>query len=190
VEIAKAGGVDIVFFGDSITDYWRLPVNKVVWDKYFAPLKAANFGIAGDITRNVLWRVQNGELDGIHPKLVVLLIGTNNVNNGPVSMAASIKEIIDAIQAKAPGTRILLLGIFPRGGFADRITAANKTLATYAFPDDPKRVVYMDIGEKFLNADKTINQELMPGTLHLNAKGFEVWAEAIIDTVKKQLGNR
>ena len=80
VEIAKAGNVDVLFIGDSITDAWRRPSpdGKAVWDANFAPLRAANFGISGDRTQHLLWRLQNGELDGIKPKAVVMMIGTNN----------------------------------------------------------------------------------------------------------------
>jgi lysophospholipase L1-like esterase len=191
VNIARAGGVDVVFFGDSITDYWRRPANKVLWDIYFAPLKAANFGIAGEGTRELLWRIQNGELEGIHPRLVVVLIGTNNIGEKPEKITAGIKEILDEIQRRSPGTRILLHGIFPRGpypaGSGPRIVQVNQTLATFAQPNDPKRVIFLDIGDRFLNPDRTVNKELMPDTLHLSAKGYEVWAGAIIDTVTREL---
>jgi len=188
---AKAGDVDVVFFGDSITDFWRRGDNKAVWDKYFGAFKPANFGIGGDTTQGVLWRIQNGELEGIHPKLVVLNIGTNNNNEKPELTAARIKEIIGEIQTRSPGTRILLMGVFPKGpshtAGRERITKVNEIISTYAFPDDPKRVLYMDIGTKFLNPDQSVNKELLPDTLHPNAKGFEVWAESIIEAVRQQM---
>lgn len=190
LKIVQAGDIDVVFFGDSITDFWRRQ-GKAVWAKHFAPLKAANFGIGGDVYQGVLWRIQNGELEGIHPKLVVLLIGTNNNNQKPEAIAEGIKAIISEIQTRSPGTRILLHGIFPKGPALtptrNRIAQVNKIISTYAHPDDPKRVVYVDIGDKFLNADGSINKELMPDTLHPSAKGYEMWAEAIIGTVNEEL---
>jgi lysophospholipase L1-like esterase len=191
LKIAKAGNVGLVFFGDSITDFWRRGENKAVWDKYFGEFKPANFGIGGDTTQGVLWRIQNGELEGIHPKLVVLNIGTNNNHETPELTAARIKEIIGEIQTRSPGTRILLMGIFPKSGSADRFrlrnSKVNEIISTYGFPDDPKRVIYIDIGAKFLNPDQSVNKELLPDTLHPNAKGFEVWAESIIETVRQQM---
>src|SRR5579863_8794669 len=112
LKIAKAGGVDLLFLGDSITDGWR-GGGKAVWDKYFAPLKAANFGIGGDRTEHVIWRVRNGELVGIQPKVVVLMIGTNNGDPAD-DVALGIKTIITDIQERSPRSKILLLGIFPR----------------------------------------------------------------------------
>lgn len=115
VEQAKKGGIDLLFMGDSITDFWRNRGSNV-WDKFYAPLHAANFGIGGDRTQHVLWRIENGELDGIHPKVCVLLIGTNNSgDDSPDDIATAIKLIVDETHAKIPGTEILLLGIFPRG---------------------------------------------------------------------------
>jgi N-acetylglucosamine-6-sulfatase len=113
VQIAQAGGVDLLFLGDSITDGWR-GQGKSVWDKYWAPLKAANFGIGGDRTEHVIWRLRHGELEGIQPKLVVLMIGTNNGESAE-DVALGIKTIIADINERSPTSRILLLGIFPRG---------------------------------------------------------------------------
>ena len=187
VKIAKAGNVEVLFIGDSITDFWRR-AGKGVWARDFAPLKAANFGISGDNTQGVLWRLQNGELEGIHPKVVVLLIGTNNREKAEV-IASGIKDIITEIQTRSPGTRILLHGIFPRGEKVDggraKFAQINAILATYAEPNDPRRVVFIDIGDKFLNPDKTMNKELMPDTLHPSEKGYELWAGEIIETVKQ-----
>lgn len=187
--VAKAGGVDLLFIGDSITDGWR-STGKAVWDKYFAPLKAANFGISGDRTEHVIWRLRNGELEGIHPRLAVVMIGTNN-GDPAADVALGIKTIIADIQQRSPGTRILLLAIFPRGerpeGGRLKNEAVNKLIAGFANPSDPKRVVYMDIGARFLAADQVLPKDIMPDFLHPNAKGYEIWAGAIIDTVKQLL---
>lgn len=188
--VAKAGGVDLLFLGDSITDAWR-SAGRNVWDQYFAPLKAANFGISADRTEHVIWRLRNGELEGIRPRLVVLMIGTNNGGDPAADVALGIKTIIDEIQSRSPGTRILLLAIFPRGekpgGARAKNDQVNAIIATYANPSDPKRVVYMDIGARFLTADQTLTKEIMPDALHPNAKGYQIWAEAIIDMVKQLL---
>lgn len=185
--VAKAGGVDLLFIGDSITDLWR-DSGKEVWEKYFAPLKAANFGICGDATQHVIWRLRHDELVGIHPKVVVLLIGVNN-GDSVADVALGIKTIIADIQQRSPGTRILLLAIFPCGeqptnGARLKNEAVNKLISTYATPNDPKRVVYMDIGAKFLTADQVLTKDIMPDALHPNAKGYAIWAAAIIDEVK------
>jgi lysophospholipase L1-like esterase len=190
LEIAKAGNIDLLFLGDSITDGWR-STGKAVWEQYFAPLKAANFGISADRTEHVIWRLRNGELDGIHPKLVVLMIGTNNGADPVEDVALGIKTIIGDIQQRSPGTRILLLGIFPRnelpGGGRQKNEAVNKIIAGYANPNDPKKVVYLDIGDRFLSPDKVLSKDIMPDSLHPNAKGYQIWAEAIINPVKQLL---
>src|ERR1700722_3732530 len=112
---AKKGGVDILFMGDSITDFWRNRGSNV-WNKYYASRHAINFGISGDRTQHVLWRIDHGELDGLKPKVTILMIGTNNSNSdSPENIAAAIKLIIQEIRDKCPGTKVLLLGIFPRG---------------------------------------------------------------------------
>jgi lysophospholipase L1-like esterase len=183
--VAKAGGVDVLFTGDSITDGWRSE-GKSIWDKYFAPLKAANFGISGDRTEHVIWRLRHGELEGIQPKLVVLMIGTNN-GDPAEDVALGIKTIIHDINERSPISKILLLGIFPRGekpAGRERNDQVNKIIATYA---DNRRIVYQDIGQSFLTPDGTLGKDIMPDALHPNAKGYQIWADAIIDTVKKML---
>jgi len=190
LKIAQAGGVDLLFIGDSITDGWRSG-GKAVWDQFFAPLKAANFGISGDRTEHVIWRLRNGELEGIHPKLAVIMIGTNNGGDPAEDVALGIKTIIGDIQQRSPGTRILLLGIFPRSEKPDgarlKNEAVNKIIAGYANPSDPRRVVFLDIGAAFLTRDQVLGKDIMPDALHPNAKGYQIWAEAIIDTVKQLL---
>lgn len=198
--LAKKGGIDLLFLGDSITDNWRvsnspLHSGKAVWDKYFAPLHAANFGIGADRTQNVLWRIQNGELDGFKATCIVLMLGTNNISAGRSirntneEVLAGMKLVIGEIRARQPQAKLLLLGIFPRGRLADDpyrkpIKEINAELAKY---DDGKNIFYMDIGDKFLNADGTIPVDVMPDApaLHPNQKGYQIWADAIIDKVKE-----
>ncbi len=194
--IAKKGGVDLLFIGDSITEEWgKMPEENYprggvnVWKKVFEPMKAANFGIGGDRTQNVLWRIKNGELDGIQPKVVVLMIGTNNSNgkdHTAEEIADGIKAIVTETKAKLPQTKILLLGIFPRGSnpSADPIKAQRdkiKQVNTIVskLDDGGKTVKYLDIGDKFLEQDGTISKDMMVDYLHLNEKAYQIWADAI-----------
>ena len=190
VAIAKKGDVDLLFLGDSITDGWR-GGGKAIWEKNYAPLKAANFGIGGDRTEHVLWRLQNGELDGIKPKLAVLMIGTNNLGgNKDEEIADGIKAIVAELHKQTPEMKLLLLGIFPRGMKPDdsargRIQHINSIIAK--LDDDGKTIKYLDIGNKFLEADGTLPKSIMPDGLHPNAKGYEIWAAAIAPTVQEMM---
>lgn len=190
VKIAKQGGVDLLFMGDSITDGWR-GGGKKVWQANFAPLKAANFGIGGDRTQHVLWRMLNGELDGIQPKLVVLMIGTNNLrSNSDEEITEGVTTIVREFQKRTPQSKILLLGIFPRAVEASdparaRIKNINAMIAK--LDDGGKKVRYLDIGQKFLTDDGTLTKEIMPDALHPNEKGYEIWAAAIVDVVNEML---
>ena len=189
LKIARAGGVDLLFVGDSITDGWRSG-GKAVWDKNFAPLKAANFGISGDRTEHVIWRLRNGELEGIQPKLVVLMIGTNN-GDPAADVALGIKTILTDIHARSPRSKVLLLGIFPRSEKPDAGRAkndeVNKLIAKFAATVDMGRIAYLDIGAKFLAPDQTLPKDVMPDSLHPNEKGYQIWADAIVDKVKQML---
>lgn len=201
VEIAKQGGVDVLFLGDSITDAWRNPPprgGKATWDREFAPLRAANFGISGDRTQHVLWRLDNGEAQGISPKAVVLMIGTNNTGfepdkvtprNKPAEVAAGVVAVVNNLRAKFPQAKILLLAIFPRGEKPDhpqrvQIDEINRTIAKL---HDGKTVHFLDIGQKFLTADGTLPKEIMPDFLHPQEKGYEIWAAAIKEPLARLL---
>ena len=197
-EISGKGEAPLVFLGDSITQGWE-GAGKAAWEKYWAPLGAANFGIGGDRTEHVLWRLENGNFDGLKPKLVVLMIGTNNTGhqnrNGYVctaeQTAEGVKTIIAKVQQKCPGAKVLLLGIFPRGAdnndaYRKQNSATNSVIKTFA---DDKSIYYMDLGEKFLQPDGTLSQEIMPDRLHLSAKGYEIWADAIQGKVKELMGS-
>jgi lysophospholipase L1-like esterase len=189
VDLAKKGGIDVLFLGDSITDFWR---NRglAVWEKEFAPLHAANFGISADRTQHVLWRLEHGEVDGISPKVVVLLIGTNNTgvetNGSPRNTTAEALQgatlVVHTLLTKLPHSKILLMGVFPRAdpkgppAGSSQIAEINAALSKM---DDGKIVHYLDIGAKFLGADGTVSKELMPDLLHPSAKGYEIWAAAI-----------
>src|SRR5690606_18268051 len=110
----KEGPIDLLFLGDSITEGWKNATR--VWQEHYGSFRPANFGIGGDRTQHVLWRIQNGELDGIKPKVVVLMIGTNNSGtNTAAQIAAANRKIVQQIRTKLPATKVLVLGIFPRG---------------------------------------------------------------------------
>ncbi|MCW8130531.1 MAG: GDSL family lipase [Planctomycetota bacterium] len=188
--VAKAGNIDLLFLGDSITDGWRSG-GKAVWTKAFAPLKAANFGISGDRTEHVLWRCQNGELEGYQAKLTVIMIGTNNRDKAE-DVAAGIAAIIKEVEQHQPASKILLLAIFPRGATSKdplrvKNEDVNKLIAKF---DDGKKIKYLDINAKFLAADGTLGKDIMPDLLHPNAKGYQIWADAILPTVQAMLAGK
>lgn len=199
--ISKKGDARLVFLGDSITQGWS-GKGKPVWDKHWAPLQAENFGIGGDRTEHVLWRLENGNFDGLTPKLVVLMIGTNNTGhqgrpqkelNGATyecsagQTAEGVKAIVEKLKYKCPGTKILLLAIFPRGATPDdKFRQQNEqTNAIIKKLADEKRVFWMDINAKFLGPDGTLSKDIMPDLLHPNEKGYEIWTEAIEGKVKE-----
>ncbi len=197
VEIAKKGGIDCLLMGDSITDSWRR-TGLEVYEKTFGSLKCANFGISGDRTQGVLWRMENGELEGYTPKLMMLMIGTNNLGGGqrpgntPEEIAEGITAIVSKFRGKFPQARVLLLGVFPRGAAAtaparESIQQINAIIAKL---DDGKFVRFMDIGAKFLEPDGSISPEVMPDGLHPSAKGYEIWAGAVIRTFLEMLGKK
>jgi len=190
LKVAKAGGIDLLFLGDSITDGWR-SAGQAIWNKTFAPLKAANFGISGDRTEHVLWRLRNGELEGFQPKVSVVMIGTNN-GDSPGDVAQGIKTILNDIHDRHPRCKILLLGIFPRSekatdGARTKNEEVNKIISKFVTFAETRRVSYLDIGAKFLAADGTLPKDVMPDLLHPNEKGYQIWADAIIDKVKQML---
>jgi lysophospholipase L1-like esterase len=178
---AAQGGVDVLFLGDSITQYWN---DNEIWRARYAPLNAANFGIAGDKTQNVLWRIADGELDGLSPKVVVLLLGTNNLGiDGATAeeIARGDAAVLAALRAKLPRARILLLGIFPRAEKPSDparavIRDANARLARLA-KGEPVR--FLDFGEKLLESDGSLSADVMPDFLHPSLAGYRIWADAM-----------
>lgn len=189
----KRGNVDLIFVGDSITHRWEA-TGKDIWRQYYGKRNAVNLGISGDQTCHVLWRLDHGNLDGIAPKLAVVMIGTNNAGHTPhqtpEQIAEGVQAVVERLRTKLPNTKILLLAIFPRGADDNhpirQINAkANTLLAKLA---DDKTVFYLDINAKFLKSDGTLGKDVMPDLLHPNAKGYQIWAEAIEPTVAKLMG--
>lgn len=181
---AKAGKIGVLFLGDSITEGWtRAPQ---VWESHFGKYDPANFGIGGDRTQHVLWRMDNGELEGISPKVVVLMIGTNNMGaNTAEEIVKADRKIVQTLLERIPHTQVLLLGIFPRGAdpkvpaiaaTRDKIKAINAELAKL---EGGKRLRYLDITASFLDAEGNLPADVMPDALHPNLKGYEIWAEAM-----------
>ncbi len=191
-QISKEGTAQLVFLGDSITQGWE-GAGKEVWAKYYGQRNAANFGIGGDRTEHVLWRMDHGNFDGLKPKLVVLMIGTNNTGHRKdpaADTAAGVKAILAKLQTKCPDTKVLLLGIFPRGEKPDdekrqlnvKINELLKPMA------DDKKVFFMDIGAKFLEPDGTMTKQMMGDFLHPGPKGYQIWADAIDAKLSLLLG--
>jgi len=184
--VAAEGTAELLLVGDSITDFWRNAegpfAGKPVLDKYFGQWKIANFGIAGDTTQGVLYRLQNGEGKGIKPRAIMMMIGTNNTaRNTPAEIAEGIGAIVLELQKDFPDAKILLLGVFPRGRTAaDPLRASIAQINTIISRlNDGTRVQYLDIGAKFLDASGTIPPEVMSDALHPSTKGYEIWAEAV-----------
>jgi lysophospholipase L1-like esterase len=185
------GNVDLVFLGDSITQGWE-SAGAEVWKKHYGDRKAVNLGFSGDRTQHVLWRLDHGNIDGISPKAVVLMIGTNNSNgedNTAEEIADGIIAIVEKLRQKLPETKVLLLAIFPRGEEPSPQREKNAKASRLASKvADGKMVHYLDIGDRFLAADGTLSKEIMPDLLHPGPAGYEIWAEAIEKKLTELLG--
>lgn len=189
----QEGPVGLLFLGDSITEGWKKAPH--IWEHYYGKHQPANFGIGGDQTHHVIWRIENGELEGITPKVVVLMIGTNNTGQHTgEQIAAANQKIIELIRAKIPGAKVLLLAIFPRdarAGASGLITEAavadagkrmqviDRANALLAKLDDGDNVRFLDISAQFLGKDGRIPWIIMPDQLHLTRAGYQLWADAM-----------
>lgn len=188
---AEKKDINIVFFGDSITQGWG-GEGKEVWDKNFAPLGAVNYGIGGDGTRQILWRIAHGEVDGISPKLIVVKIGTNNLyedfNAGTdMEIADGIRTIVGILREKLPNTKILLLGLLPRQNtnFTNRTLRINSMIKTL---DDGQGVRFLDMSDKFQTEIGKVKPELyVPDQLHLAKPGYELWAATMMPVLQEML---
>ena len=185
---ARASKADLVFAGDSITEDWRF-AGRAVWKKYYGKRKALNLGISGDQTQHLLWRLGHGNLEGLSPRLVVLLIRINNLYMPTRDIAAGIRANVKLLRRKLPRARILLLGVFPCGekpGYRRRkIRQINKLASPIA---DGKMVHFLDFGGRFLGKNGTISKAVMHDHLHLTARGYEIWAAAMEPTVRRLMG--
>jgi lysophospholipase L1-like esterase len=181
---------DLIFDGDSLTAGWNWKDRgQDIWDARYAKLNAVDFGVAGDQTQNVLWRLKHGELDGMKPKLLVLMIGSNNFflgNFSPEDTAQGVQALIAEYTKELPDTHLLLLATLPKGAAANtpirqRLTQLNTLIAAMA---DGKQITFLDFTEKFKNPDGTLIADLfVPDQTHPSAKGYQVWADAIQPTI-------
>jgi lysophospholipase L1-like esterase len=194
--VAKQGDAELLFMGDSITDFWRNAdgnfAGKAVQEKYFGQWKVANYGIAGDTTQGVLFRLRDGEGTGIKPRAIMLMIGTNNTGrNSAAEIAEGVGAVVLELQKDFPDARLLLLAIFPRGRATDpvrdTIAEINKKIARL---DDRKKVFYLDIGKGFLDASGNIPADVMSDGLHPTAKGYEIWAQAVVEPLTALMAGR
>jgi len=202
LEKARRGGIDVYFEGDSITRRWGAldyPEFLANWKQNFFGWNAANFGWGADSVQNILWRLKNGELDGVHPKIIVLLAGTNNVGNpfpavGTDEKAADItkgiRAVLDVMREKAPGAIIVLMGIFPRNdnmALMPLIDKINNNLAALA---DGSKIRYLNINDKLADKDGRLFDGMAHPVdkLHLALKGYQVWADALKPIFNELLG--
>jgi lysophospholipase L1-like esterase len=185
VNRVKQGNVDLLLIGDSITHGWGGPPDGVrgdaigeLWTKYFGSRNAVNEGFGWDRTQHVLWRFDHGELDGISPKVAIVLIGTNNIgSNKTPDVVAGMTAVLDELHQKLPKTKVLLLGIFPRDEKPDASLGKRKG------------VTYLDLTATFLQPDGAISRDVMGDFLHPTAKGYEMWAKAMEPTLAKLMGD-
>lgn len=186
------GDVGVVFIGDSITQGWE-GEGKDAWQKHFGDLKAVNLGIGGDQTQHVLWRMRNGNLKGIQPKVAVVMIGTNNTGTGgaPNDTAAGVRAILDELRSQCPKMKILLLAVFPRGETAGdplRLANDNVNMLISKFADGTN-IVWLDLGPKFLGAEGKLDRAVMPDLLHLSPAAYETWAVEVEPKIRALAAN-
>lgn len=185
----QEGNVDLIWIGDSIVHLWEV-VGAPVWEQYYAKRNAVNMGFSGDRTSQVLWRLEHGHLNGINPKLAVVMIGTNNYHvNTAEEIAAGVKAIVARLRSSLPETRILLLGIFPRANvdteYQERLVQAT---AMFADAAEEPMVEFLNINRVFLDRDGKLDKTAMPDLLHPNKRGYELWAHAVEPTIARLMG--
>jgi lysophospholipase L1-like esterase len=203
LEKRKGGRIDVYFEGDSITRRWGTSDEKYKaflenWRQNFFGWNAADFGWGGDTTQNILWRLENGELDGVNPKVIVLMAGTNNVGNkspegDPEAKAADvargIRAILDTFRRKAPEARIILMGITPRNDNMAVMPVINRINAHIAKFADGEKIRYVNINDRLADKDGKLYEGMTSKDgLHLDVKGYQVWAEALKPILTKLLG--
>ena len=195
---ANAGPVDVLFLGDSITECWDTR-GLEVWNRVYEPMRGANFGVGGDTTQNQLWRItEGGALNGIAPKVVVLMIGTNNLGllkDKPAAVAKGVAAIVDVVHARFPKAEILLLAIFPRGRtpddeFRQEVVATNALIKPLG---KREQVTWLELWDVFLAKDGTMSKEVMGDYLHPTPLGYQIWAKEMgptLDRLLKKTGRK
>jgi lysophospholipase L1-like esterase len=187
------GKADVIFLGDSITQAWEVE-GKEVWAKYYLPRHALNLGMGSDRTQHVLWRLDHGHLADLKPKVVVLLIGVNNIPDDsytPGMVLEGVTAVVQKLRTKLPETKILLLGIFPfhEDFHPQRAKALQVNQALHKL-DDGKGVHFLDFGYLFIQPDGKISKDMMPDFVHLTPTGYQLWAEAMEAKLAKLLGDQ
>ncbi|WP_269522151.1 GDSL-type esterase/lipase family protein [Coraliomargarita parva] len=189
----QRGPSDILFIGDSITFNWSSNSRgKPVWDKHYAKMDIVNMGISGDKTENILWRLQNGSLKEVDPKVAVVLAGINNIHrDSPEEIAAGVEAVVNEVLEDCPSCQVLLMGLFPRGYQPTamerpKVKAVNAIISKMA--ENP-RIEFLDIGEQFLDEDGVFTKEMSPDALHPLAPGYEIWANAMDPIIREMLSN-
>jgi lysophospholipase L1-like esterase len=191
---ARQGGVDIYFEGDSITRRWGAtdyPQLLANWKQNFFGWNAGDFGWGADKIENILWRLDNGELDGVNPKIIVLLAGTNNVGAGGnvEEITRGLRAILRVMQAKAPGATIVATGIFPRNDHMEMMTSINAINRNLSQLADGKKIRYLNVNDKLADKDGKLFDGMMnPDKLHPAAAGYQVWADALKPIFTELLG--
>ena len=187
------GQAEVIFVGNSITQGWE-GNGKEVWKKYYEPRHALNLGIGSDHTQHVLWRLDHGNLDGLKPKVAVVLIGVNNIpddNNTPRNVLEGVTAVVKKLREKLPDTKVLLLGIFPfREDFcAQRAKALQVNQALHKL-DDGQWIRFLDFGYRFIQPDGKIGRDMMRDFLHPSPAGYRIWAEAMEADLAAMLGEK
>lgn len=203
LEKARKGGIDVYFAGDSITRRWgssdeQYKAFLANWRQNFFGWNAADFGWGGDTTHNILWRLRNGELDGVNPKIIVVMAGTNNVgklspqgDNDPrvAEITGGIKAILDVCRQKAPRAAIILMGITPRNDNMAVMTIINKVNDRIAKFADGKKIRFVNLNDRLADKDGRLFDGMANSDgLHLDVKGYQVWADALKPIFTELLG--
>ena len=183
--------VNLVFIGDSITQGWE-STGRRVWEEFYAPRGAVNLGFNSDCTEHVLWRLTHGEVDNIAPRLVVLLIGTNNRTSrheSPDETSIGIRAIVDTLHARLPTAKLLVLGLLPRGdspqdALRRHNARVNAQLHRYA---DGHSIFFLDLGDRFIDHQGRLRRHLMPDQLHPSEDGYRTWAEGMEPVLRRLL---
>jgi lysophospholipase L1-like esterase len=195
----RQGRIDVYFVGDSITRRWGTSDREYAdrlanWNENFFGWNAANFGWGGDTTQNILWRLCNGELDDVHPKIIVILAGTNNVGTEPgdsttvLDIANGINAIVDVCREKAPDAVIILTAIFPRNdnmAVMPTIDRINERIAKFA---DGTKVRFLNVNHELADKDGKLFDGMMADGLHPTVKGYQAWADGLKPILKELLG--
>jgi lysophospholipase L1-like esterase len=194
---AALGGIDLYFEGDSITRRWGAtdyPSFLANWNKNFFGWNAGDFGWGGDTTQNILWRLQHGELDGVNPKVIVILAGTNNVGKAAADdtriaeITQGIKAIIELCRQKAPSATIVLTAIFPRNDSDVANPAINRINQNIAAFADGHSIRFLNINDKLADANGIQFEGMTVDKLHPTAKGYQVWADGLRPILTELLG--